>query len=171
MIEEEVLYVNEYENNEEDIEKFIGCITLKQRLLSLGMGILAFGLAISKIIEDDKVFATVLLVIGVIGSYIFFTLKNTTLKDALKSINLNKHMILEFYKEHFIIKDGERESIIKYKDLEQVVEKEDYFYLMVDKNRGIIIKKDSFKDDDENEFSKFINTKVKFNKKRTSVGG
>ena len=82
--------------------------------------------------------------IGFVIAVLFLKLfQNISVKSTYKKLNKNNPDVLDmkliFYKDYMIQKTKKNEYKVYYKDLYEVLETKDNFYLMLSQNQGVII--------------------------------
>lgn len=75
------------------------------------------------------------------------------------TIKKEKLFTFKFYDKFFTIQDDNQFSEIKYYELYRAFETTDFFYLYIDKTHSFLVDKSCFKEDNWDDFSKFIKKK------------
>lgn len=86
--------------------------------------------------------------IGFVIAVLFLKLfQNISVKSTYKKLNKNNPDVLDmkliFYKDYMIQKTKKNEYKVYYKDLYEILETRDNFYLMLSQNQGVIIIKEN----------------------------
>ncbi|MDL2310953.1 YcxB family protein [Peptostreptococcaceae bacterium OttesenSCG-928-C18] len=170
-MEDGILFENEFLLKKEDLKGFFSYTTLRQRVFSLIIGLISIILAVLEYKTENKMMIIILAFLGILTITLFFTLVNLGVNSMEKGGRLEQNVKIQFYKDKLVTTEQGKKSDVYYSDLRKVANNENAFYLMLNRTRGIIVKKKAFTEGTEDEFFKFINKKVVKSPGRRSFGG
>ncbi|QQK08571.1 YcxB family protein [Miniphocaeibacter halophilus] len=165
----QVLFENKYDFDDKSLKKYVKTITKGSRISALFVTVAGVIFAIMEYRNNSKIFSAVLGGIAIVGLLAYFITVPRTLKNIRNQENILSEKIIQITFNHMNIFENNKERKVKFGEIVSVLEDDESMYLMVDKTKGVIIKKSGFTKGTFEEFKKFIDKK--FIRQQPTTGG
>ena len=181
-LKEESTYINETQLNEKMVNEFYKFHRRKIRrsdfISLLFCGLVLFIISINYLLEGSDyffglvcniIFNALLISLGIYLWAYAFKYQKYDRKESKKIYDddISKYMNYYYFNdERVIIKNKIGTTERTYDCLEAIYEAKEYYYILITKNSGYVMKKDSFKKGEEEDFHKFIKEKMGKNYKK-----
>ena len=159
----ETLFSNKYILTDKLLKEFVSTSTKGTRLVGYFIAGMSVFFAYSEFKRNSLMFGISLVIMAIVAIVYSLILPSITFKNMVKDDeiykDINKEVTIDIEYNIIILRVNESKKRIFYSDIISILENKDYFYLMTNRNEGIILGKNNFTDGTSEEFRKFIQTK------------
>ncbi|MBQ8871910.1 MAG: YcxB family protein [Clostridia bacterium] len=158
----ENLFENEYLMERKYYKEYVLNVLCKKIIIT-GLLVMIFGLIFTVFVglEDAKIVLTAAIIAG-IASILTPVVTIKQLEDTEKRLNNGKiEKIKVIFSDNIVMDEGKVHLEFEYNQITKIVETKSFIVLRLSENSAILVLKDGFVKGTQEEFSKFINEKIK----------
>ena len=158
----ENLFENEYLMERKYYKEYVLNVLCKKIIIT-GLLVMIFGLIFTVFVglEDAKIVLTAAIIAG-IASILTPVVTIKQLEDTEKRLNNGKiEKTKVIFSDNIVMDEGKVHLEFEYNQITKIVETKSFIVLRLSENSAILVLKDGFVKGTQEEFSKFINEKIK----------
>lgn len=158
----ENLFENEYLMERKYYKEYVLNVLCKKIIIT-GLLVMIFGFVFTAIVgvEDAKIVLTAAIIAG-IASILTPVVTIKQLEDTEKRLNNGKiEKTKVIFSDNIVMDEGKVHLEFEYNQITKIVETKSFIVLRLSENSAILVLKDGFVKGTQEEFSKFINEKIK----------
>lgn len=158
----ENLFENEYLMERKYYKEYVLNVLCKKIIIT-GLLVMIFGLIFIAFVglEDAKIVLTAAIIAG-IASILTPVVTIKQLEDTEKRLNNGKiEKTKVIFSDNIVMDEGKVHLEFEYNQITKIVETKSFIVLRLSENSAILVLKDGFVKGTQEEFSKFINEKIK----------
>lgn len=158
----ENLFENEYLMERKYYKEYVLNVLCKKIIIT-GLLVMIFGLIFTAFVglEDAKIVLTAAIIAG-IASILTPVVTIKQLEDTEKRLNNGKiEKTKVIFSDNIVMDEGKVHLEFEYNQITKIVETKSFIVLRLSENSAILVLKDGFVKGTQEEFSKFINEKIK----------
>lgn len=158
----ENLFENEYLMERKYYKEYVLNVLCKKIIIT-GLLVMIFGLIFTAFVglEDAKIVLTAAIIAG-IASILTPVVTIKQLEDTEKRLNNGKiEKTKVIFSDNIVMDEGKVHLEFEYNQITKIIEIKSFIVLRLSENSAILVLKDGFVKGTQEEFSKFINEKIK----------